>query len=165
LNQTAKIINQAKKEDRKALLETEAKTICIEYGIPVTKFQPRQKRKRSRNPSRPNRLPHRPKNCLPDIIHKSDAGGVIVNLKTPSEVAAGFKKIVENAKKYKSDAKIVGVLVQEMAPQSTEVIVGAIKDPQFGQTVMFGLGGIFVELLKDVNFRVAPITTDDAQKT
>ena len=84
--------------------------------------------------------------------------------KPPTDVAAGYKKIIENAAKYKADAKIVGILVSEMAPQSTEVIVGAIKDPQFGQTVMFGLGGIFVELLKDVNFRVAPLTTDDAKE-
>ena len=65
---------------------------------------------------------------------------------------------MENVKKYKSDAKIVGILVQEMAPNATEVIVGAIKDPQFGQTIMFGLGGIFVEVLKDVNFQIAPMT-------
>jgi len=100
----------------------------------------------------------------PDIIHKSDAGGVLLNLKNPVDVASGYSRIIENAKKYKADAKIVGVLVQEMAPQATEVIVGAIKDPQFGQTVMFGLGGIFVEILKDVNFRVAPITTEDARE-
>ena len=100
----------------------------------------------------------------PDIIHKSDAGGVIVNLKNSTEVTSGYHKIMENAKSYKPDAKIVGVLVQEMAPQSTEIIVGAIKDSQFGQTIMFGLGGIFVELLKDVNFRVAPLTADDAKE-
>lgn len=163
MNQTTKIINQAKEEDRKALLETEAKTICIEYGIPVTKFNLAKNEKEAAAQADQIGYPIVLKIVSPDIIHKSEAGGVIVNLKTPSEVAGGFKKIVENVKKYKSDATIVGVLVQEMAPQSTEVIVGAIKDPQFGQTVMFGLGGIFVELLKDVNFRVAPITTDDAK--
>jgi acyl-CoA synthetase (NDP forming) len=164
LNQTAKIINQAKKEGRKALLETEAKTICIEYGIPVTKFNLAKDEKEAGAQATQIGYPVVLKIVSPDIIHKSDAGGVIVNLKTPAEVAGGYKKIIENVKKYKSDAKIVGVLVQEMAPQSTEVIVGAIKDPQFGQTVMFGLGGIFVELLKDVNFRVAPITIDDAKE-
>ena len=86
----------------------------------------------------------------------------MVNLKTPAEVKSAYGKILENAKKHNSAAKIVGVLVQEMAPQSTEVIVGAIKDPQFGQTLMFGLGGIFVELLKDVTFRIAPLTREDA---
>ncbi len=85
-------------------------------------------------------------------------------MKNSAEVTAGYNKILENVKKYKADAKIVGVLVQEMAPNSTEVIVGAIKDPQFGQTVMFGLGGIFVEVLKDVNFRIAPLNADDAKE-
>ena len=98
----------------------------------------------------------------PDIIHKSDAGGVMVNLKTKEEVKAAYNKILENVKKFKADARVAGVLVQEMAPQGIEVIVGSIKDPQFGQTLMFGLGGIFVELLKDVTFRVAPITEQEA---
>ena len=164
MNQTAKIINQAKKEGRKALLETEAKTICAEYGIPVTKFNLAKNEKEAAAYADQIGYPIVLKIVSPDIIHKSDAGGVIVNLKTPAEVASAYQKIIENAKKYKADAKIVGVLVQEMAPQSTEVIVGAIKDPQFGQTIMFGLGGIFVELLKDVNFRVAPITSEDAKE-
>ncbi len=164
MNQTTKIINQAKKEGRKALLETEAKTICTEYGIPVTKFNLAKNEKEAAAQADQIGYPIVLKIVSPDIIHKSDAGGVIVNLKNAADVASGYKKIIENAKKYKADAKIVGVLVQEMAPQSTEVIVGAIKDPQFGQTVMFGLGGIFVELLKDVNFRVAPITAEDAKE-
>ena len=71
---------------------------------------------------------------------------------------------MENVKKHKPDAKINGILVQEMAPSSTEVIVGSIKDSQFGQTLMFGLGGIFVEVMKDVSFRIAPITEEDAQE-
>ena len=164
MNQTVKIINQAKKEGRKALLETEAKTICIEYGIPVTKFKLAKNEKEAAAYADQIGYPIVLKIVSPDIIHKSDAGAVIVNLKTPVEVASAYKKILENVKKYNADAKIVGVLVQEMAPQSTEVIVGAIKDPQFGQTVMFGLGGIFVEILKDVNFRVAPLTAEDAKE-
>jgi acetate---CoA ligase (ADP-forming) subunit beta len=164
LNQTSKIINQAKKEGRKALLETEAKTICMEYGIPVTKFKLALNEKEAAKHADEIGYPVVLKIVSSDIIHKSDAGGVIVNLKNPSEVTNAYKKIIENVKKYNAKAKIVGVLVQEMAPQSTEVIVGAIKDPQFGQTIMFGLGGIFVEILKDVNFRIAPITTEDAKE-
>ena len=164
MNQTSKIINQAKKEGRKALLETEAKTICMEYGIPVTKFKLALNEKEAAKHADEIGYPVVLKIVSPDIIHKSDAGGVIVNLKNPAEVTNAYKKIMENVKKYNAKAKIVGVLVQEMAPQSTEVIVGAIKDPQFGQTVMFGLGGIFVEILKDVNFRIAPITTEDAKE-
>ena len=164
MNQTQKNINQAKKEGRKSLLETEAKTICTEYGIPVTKFMLAKNEKEAAALADQIGYPIVLKIVSPDIIHKTEAGGVIANLKTAADVAAGYKKIIANAAKYKADAKIVGVLVSEMAPQSTEVIVGAVKDPQFGQTVMFGLGGIFVELLKDVNFRVAPLTADDAKE-
>ena len=164
MNQTQKIINQAKKEGRKALLETEAKTICTEYNIPVTKFNLAKNQKQAATQANQIGYPIVLKIVSPDIIHKTEAGGVMINLKNTAEVAAGYKKIIENAAKYKPDANIVGVVVQEMAPQSTEVIVGAIKDPQFGQTIMFGLGGIFVELLKDVNFRIAPINADDAKE-
>jgi acetate---CoA ligase (ADP-forming) subunit beta len=164
LNQTTKIINGAKKEGRKALLEPEAKIICTEYGIPVTKFKVASNQKEAAKYADEIGYPIVLKIVSPDIIHKSEAGGVMVNLKSPTEVSTGYNKILENAKKYKADAKIVGVLVQEMAPSSTEVIVGAIKDPQFGQTIMFGLGGIFVEVLKDVNFRIAPLNVDDAKE-
>ena len=162
MNQTTKIINQAKKEGRKALLETEAKTICTEYGISVTKFNLAKNEKEAAKIADQTGYPVVLKIVSPDIIHKSDAGGVMVNLKNKEEVTAAFSKILENAKAYKADAKIVGVLVQEMAKPATEVIIGAIKDPQFGQTLMFGLGGIFVEILKDVTFRVAPITEQEA---
>ncbi len=164
MKQTSKIINQAKKENRKALLEPEAKTICAEYGISVNNFNVAKTAKEAAEQAEKIGYPIVMKIVSQDIIHKSDAGGVLVNLKSATEVEAGFKKIMDNSKKYKEDARIEGILVQEMAPQGTEVIVGAIKDPQFGQTVMFGLGGIFVELLKDVNFRVAPLTVQDAKE-
>jgi acyl-CoA synthetase (NDP forming) len=164
LNLTAKIINQAKKEGRKILLEPEAKMICTEYGIPVTKFKVASNQIEASKYAGEIGYPVVLKIVSPDIIHKSEVGGVIVNLKTLAEVSSGYSKILENVKKNKADAKILGVLVQEMAPSSTEVIVGAIKDPQFGQTVMFGLGGIFVEVLKDVNFKIAPLNIDDAKE-
>ena len=164
MNETSKIISQARLEGRKALLETEAKTICMEYAIPVTKFKLAKIESEAAEFAEELGFPVVLKIVSPDIIHKSDAGGVMVNLKSNVEVQDAYRKILENAKKYKATAKIAGVLVQEMAPQSTEVIIGAIKDTQFGQTLMFGLGGIFVELLKDVTFRVAPITREDAHE-
>jgi acetyl-CoA synthetase (ADP-forming) len=164
LNETSKIISQAQREGRKALLETEAKTICMEYGIPVTKFRLAKNAREAAEFADELGYPVVLKIVSPDIIHKSDAGGVMVNLKSKAEVQDAYWKILENAKNYKATAKIIGVLVQEMAPQSTEVIVGAIKDPQFGQTLMFGLGGVFVEILKDVTFRIAPITREDAEE-
>ncbi|MBN1357164.1 acetate--CoA ligase family protein [Candidatus Bathyarchaeota archaeon] len=164
LNKTSQIISQARREGRKALLETEAKTICMEYQIPVTPFKLAKNDEEAAEFAGQIGFPVVLKIVSPDIIHKSDAGGVIVNLQNAAEVKNAYQKILENAKKYDPTAKIIGVMVQEMAPQSTEVIVGAIKDPQFGQTLMFGLGGIFVELLKDVTFRVAPLTREDAQE-
>jgi acyl-CoA synthetase (NDP forming) len=164
LNKTSTIISQVRREGRKALLETEAKAICMEYAIPVTTFKLAKSEREAAEFAGQIGFPVVLKIVSPDIIHKSDAGGVMVNLKSAVEVRNAYGKILENAKKYNSAAKIVGVLVQEMAPQSTEVIVGAIKDPQFGQTLMFGLGGIFVELLNDVTFRVAPITQEDAHE-
>ncbi|PVX27210.1 MAG: acetyl-CoA synthetase, partial [Candidatus Bathyarchaeum sp.] len=100
----------------------------------------------------------------PDVLHKFDVGGVMLNINGPEEAKNAFNKIIENVKRHKPDAQIDGILVQEMAPCSTEVIVGAIKDPQFGPTLMFGLGGTFVEVMKDVSFRIAPIDKDDAQQ-
>lgn len=162
MNKTDKIITQALKECRKALLEPEAKAICMEYGISVTKFNVAKSEKEAADFAEKIGFPVVLKIVSPEIIHKSDAGGVKVNLKTAEDVKAAYKTILENVKKYNAKANVVGVLVQEMAPQSTEVIIGAVKDPQFGQTVMFGVGGIFVEILKDVTFRVAPLTEQDA---
>ena len=145
-------------------MEPEAKAICMEYNIPITKFNVAKSEADAAIFAGEIGFPVVLKIVSPDIIHKSDAGGVLVNLKTAEEVKAGYRKILENAKKYKADAAIVGVLVQEMAPQSTEVIIGAVKDPQFGQTLMFGLGGIFVEVFEEVALRVAPITPKDAKE-
>ena len=136
----------------------------MEYAIPVTAFKLAKTEREAVTLAEQIGFPVVLKIVSPEIIHKSDAGGVMVNLKDATEVQNAYCKILENAKKYNSKARINGVLVQEMAPQSTEVIVGAIKDPQFGQTLMFGLGGIFVELLKDVTFRIAPITRQDAEE-
>lgn len=164
MNKASEIISQVYREGRKVLLETEAKAICMEYDIPVTVFKLAKTEKEAAEFSENIGFPVVLKIVSPEIIHKSDAGGVKVNLKNKNEVQNAYIKILENTKKYSSKARIYGVLIQEMAPQSTEVIVGAIKDPQFGQTLMFGLGGIFVELLKDVTFRIAPITREDAEE-
>jgi len=158
------VFAQARKEGRSYLLEPEAKMVCMEYGIPVTRFKvagtPEEAVKFAEGMGYPVVL----KIVSPDIIHKFDVGGVMLNLKSPSEVKGGYENILKSVKRHKPDAKIVGVLVQEMAPTSTEVIVGATKDPQFGPALMFGLGGIFVEVLKDVTFRIAPITESDARE-
>ncbi len=158
------IFKGARKEGRKYLLEPEAKTICREYGIPVTDFEVAKNEMEAVQFAEEIGFPLVLKIVSPDIIHKFDVGGVILNLNSETEVRTAYNGILENVKKHKPNARIKGILVQEMAPQSTEVIVGATKDPQFGPALMFGLGGIFVEVLKDVTFRIAPISESDARE-
>jgi acetyltransferase len=98
-----------------------------------------------------------------DISHKSDVGGVEVGLRTASAVRAAFKRVTENARRARPGARIEGVMVQAMARPGREVIVGAVRDPQFGPLVMFGSGGVYVELLKDVSFRLAPVAHSEAE--
>lgn len=163
-DKTTEIINGALKEGRLNLLESEAKTICIQYGITTPEFDIALNSEDAAKFAEKVGYPIVMKIVSPDILHKTDAGGVKIDLKNDSEVKKGFEEIIQNAKNYKKDANIIGILVQKMAPSSTEVIIGALKDPQFGQTLMFGLGGIFVEVLKDVTFRIAPIGEKDAKE-
>lgn len=163
-DRVSEIIEDALAEGRHALLEPEAGEVCRIYGIPVTRFKLANTADAAVKCAEEIGYPVVLKIVSPDILHKSDAGGVFVNLRTPEEVREAYNKIIGNAEKYKPDADIKGVLTQEMAPPSTEVIVGMTKDPQFGPVIMFGLGGIFVEVLKDVSFRVAPITESDARE-
>jgi len=164
MGKVSQIFEEARKDGRSYLLEPEAKMICMEYGIPVTRFRVAKTRGEALKFAEEIGYPVVLKIVSPDVIHKFDVGGVILNLKSAKDVQDAFDKILTNVKKHKPDARIVGVLVQEMAPSSTEIIVGATKDPQFGPALMFGLGGIFVEVLKDVTFRIAPITELDAQE-
>jgi len=162
MEKTSRIFNEVRKKGRNFLLEPEAKTVCMEYGIPVTAFMIAKTEEEALKLAEDIGYPVVLKIISPDIIHKSDVGGVVINLKTPEEVKEAYRKILTKAKKHKADAEITGILIQEMAPKSTEVIVGATKDPQFGPALMFGLGGVFVEILEDVTFRIAPITEKDA---
>ncbi|MCD6243565.1 acetate--CoA ligase family protein [Candidatus Bathyarchaeota archaeon] len=164
MNKVSEIISKVRGEGRKFLLEPEAKAICMEYGIPVTKFKVASSEDEAVKFAEEIGYPIVLKIVSPDVIHKFDVGGVILNLKSAEEVRKAYNQIIENVRKHKPNARILGVTVQEMVPPSTEVIVGAIKDAQFGPTLMFGLGGIFVEVLKDVTFRIAPITEEEAKE-
>jgi len=126
---------------RLATSEAEAQSIADEIGYPVVM-----------------------KIVSPQIIHKSDAGGVRVGIATPEDAAAAYTGIVENARNYDGKAEITGVLVQKMAPTGEEVILGANRYPVFGPLIMFGLGGVFVELFKDVVFRLAPVNRNSARR-
>jgi acetyl-CoA synthetase (ADP-forming) len=164
MSSITEIFEKVKSENRKFLLETEAKNVCARYGIPITKFLVATTAEEAVRFAEKIGYPLVMKIVSPDVVHKSDVGGVMINIKTPKEIESAYTKILTSVKKHSPKARIVGVTVQEMAPESTEIIVGAIKDPQFGQTLMFGLGGIFVEILKDVTFRIAPVTEQEAKE-
>ena len=158
------IIEGARKDGRSSLTEPEAKKLFAAYNLPVARTE------LARTPEEAVKLAHEVgfpivmKIVSPDILHKSDAGGVKVNIKDDEGVLAAYNLIMENAKKYKADANIHGVVIQEMAPFGKEVIVGSVNDATFGPTVMYGMGGIFVEVLKDVTFRVAPFSLETANE-
>ncbi len=97
-----------------------------------------------------------------DVPHKSDIGGVVLNMENVQEVERNYHKVLDNMKRVVPEAQIGGVLIQKQLPEATHLIVGGVYDEQFGPAVMFGLGGVFVELFKDVSFRIAPVTETEA---
>ncbi len=158
-----KIIAKIRAENRN-MTEVESKDIFRAYGLPVADTRLATTEDEAVQLAEAIGYPVVLKIASPDILHKSDAGGVKVNIKSAEEVRAAYNEILKNAKAYKADANIHGIVIQEMAPWGTEVILGSVNDPTFGPSVMFGLGGIFVEILKDVTFRVAPISPKQAYK-
>ena len=157
-----KIINKVREDGRTSLTEIESKKIFNAYGMPVVQTHLAVTEDDAVKQAEEIGYPVVLKIVSPDILHKSDAGGVKVNINDEAGVRESFQTIMKNAKAYKVDANIHGIVVQKMAPWGTEIIVGSINDPTFGATVMFGLGGIFVEVLKDVTFRVAPISAGES---
>jgi len=160
----ASIVDKAKADGRKILTEVESKDILEEAGIPTARARLATTADEALAAARETGFPVALKIVSPDITHKSDVGGVKLNLTTPDEVKTAFDEIVAAAKKAQSDARIDGVSVQKMARPGIEVIMGMSQDAQFGPVLMFGLGGIFVEVLKDVSFRLVPITPRDARQ-
>jgi acyl-CoA synthetase (NDP forming) len=157
------IIEKAKKEKR-PLLETEAKELLREYGIPVPDFKLIKSEDEIVELAKEINFPIVMKIVSPDIIHKTEAGGVKVGIRDEKEAKAAYQDIIYKVKKYKKEAKISGVIAYSMIPQETEIIIGMMKDPCFGPTIMFGLGGIFVEILKDISFRILPLEERDAEE-
>ena len=157
-----KILNSVKADKRTSLTAPEGKLVCDAYGIPVPKEGVAKSATDAAKIATDMGFPVVMKIVSPDILHKTEAGGVMVGVKTAADVEKNYATILANAKKYKSDAKIEGIQVQQMLAGGTEVIVGSITDGSFGKLVAFGLGGVLVEVLKDVTFRLAPATTQDA---
>jgi len=156
------IVENFRLEGRRSLTEHESKGILKAYGVPTTREGLAVNLEVAMGLAEEIGFPLVLKVCSPDIVHKSDIGGVIVGLKTSSEVKEAYGRIIASVSKQKPRARILGVLVQEMVPPGQEVIVGATRDAQFGPVVMFGLGGVFVEVLRDVSFRLAPLTRGEA---
>jgi len=145
----------------KILTEHEAKKVLSKYGIPVTQGSIVKNAEEAYRIASSIGFPVAMKISSPDISHKSDVGGVVLNVRK-EDVKVAFSDMISRVKKAVPGANIEGVLVQQMAPSGHEVIVGLKKDAQFGHALMFGLGGIFVEVYKDVSFRVTPIDKKEA---
>src|SRR5471032_2974226 len=157
-----KILDLVKADKRTSLTAPEGKLVCDAYGIPVPKEGVAKSAAEAAKLAADMGFPVVMKIVSPDILHKTEAGGVMVGVKSAADAEANYATILANAKKYKADAKIEGVQVQQMLLGGQEVIIGAVTDGSFGKLVAFGLGGVLVEVLKDITFRLAPATKDDA---
>jgi acetyl-CoA synthetase (ADP-forming) len=158
------IINKLKEEGRLILTEFESKGLLRRVGIPVVETRLARTEKEAVSLCREIGFPVALKISSPDVIHKSDSGGVKLSLNSLSKVKTAYSEIIESIRQRYPKALIHGVSVQKMVRPGTEVIVGTSRDPQFGPVIMFGLGGIFVEVLKDVSFRIIPVDRRDAQE-
>lgn len=145
-------------------MEIEAKRLLAEWGVPVARTELARNLSEAIGIAREIGYPIVLKIASPDIIHKSEAKGVKVGVGSEPELRQFFTELIDNARAYKPDARILGVAIQEYLPPAREVIVGTLQDPSFGAVVMFGLGGVWVEVLRDVSFRLAPLDQRDAEE-
>ena len=156
------VLDKLNAEGRTSLTPDESKTLCAAYGIPQPKEALATSSAEAARLSTQIGFPVVMKIVSPDILHKTDAGAVLVGVRSAAEAEQAYETILRNAKKHTPGAKVSGVLIQQMLAGGHEVIIGALTDPSFGKVVAFGLGGVLVEVLKDVTFRLAPATTADA---
>jgi acetyltransferase len=156
-----KLFKKLQDEKRHNLLETESRDLLKEYGISLPEAVLANNLDKAVEAGNKIGYPLAMKVVSTDIIHKSDAGGIKLNLINQEDIKTAFKEIVDNAEKVTEKEKIIGTLISPMATKGQECIIGMIRDAQFGPVIMFGLGGIFVEVLKDVSFRVAPLAVED----
>jgi len=158
------VFDEVRAQSRTTLLEEEGYKVLEAYGFSIPKKHLAQNEEECTKAVQEIGYPVVMKIASPEIVHKSDAGGVKIGLKNEDEIRQAFRTIISNAKKYKPDAKIDGILVQEMIKSGKETILGAKFDPILGPLIMFGLGGIYVEVLKDVVFRLAPLEEREATR-
>src|SRR6187200_3442612 len=157
-----RILDTVKAEGRTALTAPEGKILCEAYGIAVPKEGVATSAADAAKIATGMGFPVVLKIVSPEILHKTEAGGVLVGVKSAEEAHKGFAAIMASAGKYNPEAKLLGVQVQQLLTGGQEVIIGAVTDPVFGKLVAFGLGGVLVEVLKDITFRLAPATKDEA---
>jgi acyl-CoA synthetase (NDP forming) len=162
MNRAKAIISEIRNSGRVNLVETEARELLKAYRFPMSEFRLARSEDEAIQMAEGLGYPVAMKIVSPEIIHKSDAGGVKLSIENRREVLRAFKEIASNARTYNRKAEIYGVMVTPMENKGVETIIGITKDQTFGPTIMFGVGGIFVEILKDVSFRVAPLTRNDA---
>jgi len=151
-------------KSKNLLTEVESKELLKKAGIPVVEAKLARSKKEAISMGKGMGFPVVLKISSPDVVHKSDSGGVKLGLANATQVGKAYTEIISSVKQAYPEAQIEGVSVQPMAPSGVEVIVGMSKDPQFGPVLMFGLGGILVEVLKDVSFRIVPVTERDARE-
>jgi len=156
-----KLFKKVSEEKRHNLLETESRELLKEYHISLPEAELADSIEKAIEAGNAMGYPLAMKVVSPDIIHKSDAGGIKLGLKNQEDIKTAFKEIMTNAEKTAEKKNIIGTLISPMAKKGQECIIGMIRDAQFGPVIMFGLGGIFVEVLKDVSFRVAPLAEED----
>jgi acetate---CoA ligase (ADP-forming) subunit beta len=157
------IIEKAQLESRTFLNEIESKSLLSEAGIPVVETKLAKTPEEAVVISESLGFPVVLKVVSGQVIHKSDAGGVKLNLNNAQEVKEAYEQILVSVKAKYPQAVIDGISIQKMARPATEVVIGMTKDTQFGPVIMFGLGGILVEILKDVSFRIVPLEKEDAR--
>ena len=158
------IIDKARSETRTLLNEVESKELLGQAGISIIDTKLATSRKEATSISKQLGFPVVLKIASPDIVHKNDVGGVKLGLKSAVQVGKAYDEILTAISQKHPQARIQGVSVQRVARPGAEVIIGMSKDAQFGPVLMFGLGGIWVEILKDVSFRIAPLTKKDAEE-
>ena len=156
------LFKNALEEGRSSLLENEAKQICNLHHIPTPPHHVATNVGEAVEKAHETGFPVVLKIISPQILHKTDIGGVILNINDEQELKTRYSTLLSEMERKKPSAEIRGVLIEKMMPPSTEVIVGGLCDSQFGPSIMFGIGGIFTEIYEDVTFRVAPIDRGDA---
>ena len=156
------MLRQAGPGKRSLLTEVEAKELLRKAGMPVIDTRLARTGREAVSLAREMGFPVAIKIISPEIVHKTDAGGVKLGLANAAQVEKAYHDIMSSVRQKAPQAQIEGVSVQKMARPGTELIIGMNKDEQFGPVIMFGLGGIFVEILKDVSFRLVPLTPGDA---